>query len=298
VQFIADMSTLFKLWQKDSTVRLKALEQGFHPKELIHSFSESLLTAYTDKALISKYDVYQHLMDYWFEVMQDDAYLIAADGWKAETYRIIEEKKNKAGQVIKTTDKGWTCDLVPKYLIIKRYFTEEQQAIDTQKIELESLQTKLTELEEEHSGENGVLSELDKVTKGTVTARLKIVKAENAKVTSDEMHILTSYLLQLQRETHKKRDIKVAEAELDAKLLEFYPNLTITQIKQLVVDDKWMVSIDKAVHSEMDRISQRLTQSIKELAERYEIPIPQQSQNVQALEQTVQAHLARMGFSF
>ena len=59
-----------------------------------------------------------------------------------------------------------------------------------------------------------------------------------------------------------------------------------------------MVSIDKAVHSEMDRISQRLTQSIKELAERYEIPIPQQSQNVQALEQTVQAHLARMGFSF
>ena len=62
---------------------------GFHPKDVIFYISEDLLAHYTDKPLIDKYDVYQHLMDYWSEVMQDDAYLIAADGWKAETYRII-----------------------------------------------------------------------------------------------------------------------------------------------------------------------------------------------------------------
>lgn len=48
-------------------------------------------------------------MNYWNETMQDDAYLIAADGWKAETRRVIEEvksgknkgeKKTKAGHVI------------------------------------------------------------------------------------------------------------------------------------------------------------------------------------------------------
>ena len=38
-----------------------------------------------------------------------------ADGWEAETYRIIE--KDKKG---KERDKGWTCDLVPKGLIVAR----------------------------------------------------------------------------------------------------------------------------------------------------------------------------------
>jgi type I restriction enzyme M protein len=34
--------------------------------------------------LLDAYDVYQHLMDYWAATMQDDAYLIAADGWVAK----------------------------------------------------------------------------------------------------------------------------------------------------------------------------------------------------------------------
>jgi type I restriction enzyme M protein len=63
-------------------------------------------------------------MDYWVETMQDDCYLIAADDWKAETYRIIE--KDKKG---KERDKGWACDLVPKALIVARYCAKEQEAI-------------------------------------------------------------------------------------------------------------------------------------------------------------------------
>jgi type I restriction enzyme M protein len=66
--------------------------------------------------------------------MQDDCYLIAADGWKAETYRIIETDKKG-----KEKDKGWTCDLVPKALIVARYFAQEQAAIDRLAAELESV---------------------------------------------------------------------------------------------------------------------------------------------------------------
>jgi type I restriction enzyme M protein len=42
---------------------------------------------------MDKYDVYQHLMNYWNDVMQDDCYLIAVDGWKAELS--IINKPNK-----------------------------------------------------------------------------------------------------------------------------------------------------------------------------------------------------------
>lgn len=112
-------------------------------------------------------------MDYWAEVMQDDAYLIAADGWKAETYRIIE--KDKKG---KEKDKGWTCDLIPKELVIARFFAKEQAEIDRLNGELEAVSAKLAELEEEHGGDEGAFAELDKVNKANVTARLKEIKSD------------------------------------------------------------------------------------------------------------------------
>jgi len=69
--------------------------------------------------------IYQHLMDYWADVMQDDCYAIVLDSWKAETYRVIE--KDKKG---KEKDKGWACDLIPKRYIAARFFAKEQAEID------------------------------------------------------------------------------------------------------------------------------------------------------------------------
>jgi len=57
-----------------------------------------------------------------------------------------------------------------------------------------------------------------------------------------------------------------------------------------------MASIERSVKTEMERISQRLTQRIKELAERYETPLPKQKTEVAAFEEKVNAHLQKMGF--
>lgn len=302
VRFIEQMNQVFANWRNESTLLLKVLEPGFHPKDLIHTLSENLLLTYTDKPLLSKYDVYQHLMNFWFDVMQDDCYLITADSWKAETYRIIEEKKNKDNKVIKTIDKGWTCDLIPKALVINRYFARQQHAIDDLHNEVENLQTQLTELEEEHSGEDGCFSELEKVNRGMVNAELLIIKGQ-LKTDKNNLQLLEikqvfeRYLALLLKEADTKKAIKEKEAALDTEVLAFYPGLTVEQIKQLVVDDKWMTAIDAAVHSEMDRISQQLTQRIKELAERYAEPLPQLENDVKLLAEKVTAHLAKMGFS-
>ena len=123
--FIAGMNEHFAIWRKKSAVTLKALKAGCHPKEVIGDISESLLAHYGGKPLIDPYDVYQHLMDYWAGTMQDDVYLVAADGWKAETTRVIE--KDKKG---KEKDKGWTCDLIPKSFIVARYFAADQAAVE------------------------------------------------------------------------------------------------------------------------------------------------------------------------
>ena len=162
--FIAGMNEHFGAWRQRSASTLKALKVGFHPKEVITALAEDLLGHYLGKPLINPYDIYQHLLDYWAEIMQDDCYLIAADGWKAETYRVVE--KNKQG---KEKDKGWACDLVPKPLIVARFYAKEHAEIEQLTAELESVTARLTELEEEHGGEEGAFAELDKVTKANVS---------------------------------------------------------------------------------------------------------------------------------
>lgn len=155
VAFQKEMRGLFDQWRCRSVDYLKNLEKGCNPKQVIFDLSEDLLDHYSDKPLVDNYNIYQHLMDYWSETMQDDCYMIAADGWKAETYRIIEKAKNG-----KEKDKGWTCDLIPKELVIARFFADEQAEIDRLTVELDTVEAKKTELVEEHGAEEGSLADI------------------------------------------------------------------------------------------------------------------------------------------
>jgi hypothetical protein len=59
----------------------------------------------------------------------------------------------------------------------------------------------------------------------------------------------------------------------------------------------WMATIEQTVKGEMNRISQRLTQRIKELAERYETPLPILVAETETLAKKVDGHLKKMGFA-
>lgn len=294
--FIATMNAHFTSWRTKAAAKLKALQSGFHPKELIAELSEDLLAHYQNKPLIDAYDVYQHLLDYWAQTMQDDCYLIAADGWRATTYRVLETKKGKDGKPGKTVDKGWACDLAPKPLIVARYYAKEQAAIDRLTAELESASARLAELEEEHGGDEAAFSELDKVNKASVSARLKEIAGD--KDAKDEARVLDEWLSLSTQESELKKQLREAEVDLDAKAYAHYSKLTEAEVKTLVVDDKWLAALDADIHGEMDRVSQRLTQRVKELAERYETPQPELTGRVTELEAKVNRHLEKMGFAW
>ena len=291
--FIAGMNAHFDVWRDKHAKKLKSLKAGCHPKQIIVEFSESLLAHYAEKPLIDAYDIYQHLLDYWAATMQDDCYLIAADGWKAETSRIVE--KDKKG---KDKDKGWDCDLIPKPFIVARYFAKEQDEIDKLAAMLESATAALNEMEEEHAGEEGAFAELDKVTLANVKARLKELAKEGGELHDEEAKVLTKYLSLCETEAKLKRDLAAKEQQLDELAYAKYPTLSEAEIKTLVVDDKWLAALDAVIHGEMDRVSQQLTLRVKELAECYEAPLPNLTNRVADLEVKVNGHLERMGFAW
>jgi len=289
--FIDNMNAHFTVWRAKSAVALKALRLGCHPKEVIAKLAEDLLAHYIDKPLIDPYDIYQHLMDYWEQTMQDDCYLIAADGWKAETTRVIEtDKKGKA------KDKGWVCELIPKPLVVARYYAEEQIVVDYLTAELENVAAKLAELEEEHGDQDGIFADFDKVNKANVAARLKEIKGDKGQ--TEDAAVLNVWITLNTEEGDLKTRLKNAEAALDAKTFAHYQKLTDDDVKTLVVEDKWLAMLDGVVHGEMDRVSMQITKRVKEFAERYEIPLPQMQRNVVDLEIKIGRNLEKMGFAW
>lgn len=291
--FLNRLQEYFTEWRKGAARQLRGLQVDCLPKLVIHDLSESLLAHFEQSeagALLDAYAVYQHLMDYWAETMQDDAYLISADGWVARTYRVVEvNEKTK-----KSKDKGWACDLVPKSLVVSRFFDEEEAAILIMQSELESRSAELTELEEEHGGEGGAFSDLEKVNKGEVSRRLKEVRYDPDE--KESARILKRWLALEKELSELKKSIKSAEEELDLLAYEKYPELTESEIQLLVVEDKWLSALELSIQGEMDRISQRLIQRIQELADRYDATLSGVNDQVAMLETKVQGHLERMGF--
>ena len=66
----------------------------------------------------------------------------------------------------------------------------------------------------------------------------------------------------------------------------------------LQINIKLLAMLDTAIHGEMDRISQQLTSRVKELADRYDEPMPAMVARVSELESKVASHLERMGFAW
>ena len=268
--------------------------------------SEDLLTRFVDLPLLSAYDVYQRLMDYWDDVMQDDVYLIAADGWveAAQPRGIIVDKDKNIQEAPDLTikRKKYKMDLVPPVLIVARYFATEQAVIDSLEVRREAAARELEEFIEEHTGEEGpledALNDQGKVTKAAVKALLKTIRDDDEQASEEERNALTRSLALIGAASKASKAVRDAQAALDQQVLSRYATLTETEIKMLVVEDKWFASIRTAVEGEVQRLTQHLAGRIKELEERYARPLPELGQEVELFSEKVDNHLKRMGLSW
>ena len=157
----------------------------------------------------------------------------------------------------------------------------------------------MEELDEEQGGEDGLLAEgktdKGKLTLKSVKDRIKAIKNDLA--TADERTALERYLAVLEQEATAGKKIKDTQKALDVKVAKQYPQLSETEIKALVIEDKWLATLAADVQTELDRVSQALTSRIRQLAERYATPLPQLTIEVEALAAKVSVHLAKMGFA-
>lgn len=279
---------------------LKNIQQGDNPKQIIQRISEDLLQAYAATPLLNKYDVYQILMDYWAKTMQDDVYVLVQDGWQAG--KTLRELVAKKGEKLKETPNlvinktKYKAELIPSALIVARYFEAEKAIIDQIQADLDAATQELENYIEEHSGDEGLLSEAlndkDKITGAGVKARLKIATH------MEEITVLQQAQTLFEDEATAKKSPKEHQESLDLKVFKQYAQLNDEEIKTLIVEDKWLASLQANIQSEIERVTQQLTNRVKELEERYAEPLPAITQSVELLSDKVAGHLKEMGLEW
>lgn len=320
-------------WRQEHAPRLRGLEVGDLPKALIRDLAEDLLWRFAGLPLLDHYAVYQCLMDYWEEVMQDDVFLVVTEGWS--TGRLIRpaEKGEEPDFSRKTGRKTrkYVGTLIPSSLVVARFFSEEQALVDSLEAKLSVASEKRAEFEEVHTIDDGALNGLEGkngVTKSNVDARVGELKSailhaystatpefKRAKAIAKtkfgtrpwelglmddeglfpELDILHEWLQYSITESDLRKECRERIHRLYEQVEARYESLTENEIRTLAIDDKWMASIGGAIGKEVERLTGGLVDRVRVLTGRYADALPALERQVEDYSARVESHLRQMG---
>ena len=300
-KFKTEVLENFEAWKTERVAHFNTLDKACHPKEEIKTSGELLLNTFEHNPLIDSYDLFQYLMNVYGENMMDDLYSVSLEGWKAGNdwqRLIIKGKKDKNGKSAK--DKtvegldGISGKMISPQLIIENYLAKEQKALTDFETEVENIKASLQESEEENAVEEGLFEDLDKVNLTSVKALYK--EKKKSILAKEEAQVFENYIALQEALAETNAFIKKQKTKIEKAVTEIYPTLSEKEIKHLVVEKKWLHNLENALHTETDRISQTLSQRIKELAERYHETLGELEAQTKDNEAKVKLHLQKMGY--
>ena len=335
--FAKRVRAAFESWRAAHEPALKSIGPDTRPTELIRDLSEDLLARFVDVPLLDPYDLYQRLMDYWAEVMQDDVHLIVAEGWKKAGHGLRPAEKGETPDLaLKNGRKTvkYVADLIPASALIARFFAGEKGGLD--QLEQRHAQAKAARasLEEEEGDDDGALVGLEGkngITKGNVQSRAMELRdaalksfapgtCEYRKVnairkttfgtkswtkgTEDpeglfkELDVLHNWLGHAAKETTLGKELSARRAALQRAARSRYGTLTALEVRRLTVKHKWIASLRARVDAEVRSLSSRLAARLGQLASRYAEPLPHMELDAETLATKVGGHLMRMGLTW
>ncbi|WQY48109.1 type I restriction-modification system subunit M [Helicobacter pylori] len=272
------------------------LEPGFNPKTLIESVCSKVLKEFEKIEILDKYGVYQLFKDYYNEVLQDDWFLISFNGFiSAKELRKLNplKDKNKKANYLEEPDfviqkTYYKSDLIPKHLIKQRFFEKETKELEELENALNEKEANFEEFIEEHSNEEGLFYE-SKINESVLKKELK-----NATDSEDEKILKTALeLLEAKNKVLKMKN--KAYEELELKAFHQYKNLELGEIKDLIIQDKWLKSLKNALENKILKRINAFTSALNEIISSYSNSLLELDKEVKESESKVLEHLKDLG---
>ncbi|MCQ2650026.1 type I restriction-modification system subunit M [Helicobacter pylori] len=272
------------------------LEPGFNPKTLIESVCSKVLKEFEKVEILDKYGVYQLFKDYYNEVLQDDWFLLSFNGFiSAKELRKLNplKDKNKKANYLEEPDfviqkTYYKSDLIPKHLIKQRFFEKETKELEELENALNEKEALLDEFIEEHSNEEGLFYEL-KINESVLKKELK-----NA-TDSEDKQILKTALELLEAKNKALKMKNKAYEELELKAFHQYKNLELDEIKDLIIQDKWLKSLKNALENKIQKRINAFISALNEIISSYSNSLLELNKEVKESESKVLEHLKDLG---
>lgn len=306
------VNNTYNEWKKITNPVLTNLNSTDSNKEIILNLSEEILEKFSKLELLDKYDVYQVLLAYWNETMNDDVLLIIQDELGYNLAKITDdikeepkeskkakkdsakEKKPKEPKII-----GWEGRLIPKQIVLDAFFALEQKEIEKAEEKLSQTESEFEEFIENSSDENGYFTDYmgddEKIDSKKITSRVKLLTKEK-KTQNEEYKILNNYVDYESSIKSQKKHITELKKVLDDNCRNRYETFTDAEIKDLLVNRKWYKAIDGGIQNLYITVANHLTKRIVELYERYENTLSELTSKLAEEEKVVYGHLTQMGF--
>ncbi len=292
-------SALLNEWKTEITPQMKAVCQGARPKELIADWSASLLDkALVNSGLVDAYELYDVLLNYWADVMQDDCYMIANDGWTYPEVKATKPGKGDKKKAIMYDE--IVCDLLPVNILLAEYFKAQTDEIADLSAQIEQKQSDMDALVEQ----NEEAFTFDDETEDGKELSVKpsdVKKAiKNAKIdgtSAEDLKLLQQWLDLSNEKDALGKTQKTKRIELTDAVVAKYAALTEDEIKSLVVERKWLASIVDGCEALMQNVTHQIASDVTTLSERYETTLGATETQVKDLEQQVLQSLKEMGFT-
>ncbi|MBQ7882122.1 MAG: SAM-dependent DNA methyltransferase [Treponema sp.] len=312
LEYNKKVNNTYNEWKKIANPVLTNLNSTDSNKEIILNLSEEILEKFSKLELLDKYDVYQVLLAYWNETMNDDVLLIIQDELGYNLAKITDdikeepkeskkakkdsakEKKPKEPKII-----GWEGRLIPKQIVLDAFFALEQKEIEKAEEKLSQTESEFEEFIENNSDENGYFTDYmgddEKIDSKKITSRVKLLTKEK-KTQNEEYKILNNYVDYESSIKSQKKHITELKKVLDDNCRNRYEIFTDAEIKDLLVNRKWYKAIDDGIQNLYITVANHLTKRIVELYERYENTLSELTSKLAEEEKVVFGHLTQMGF--
>lgn len=269
-------------------------ESSEKPKTLIERIGQSIRNLFGEgNLLVDEYDAYEQLMNYWAETMQDDVYMIMADGWKLNLRPKQKEdkKEKKMVPVVVKTGNDLESDLLPVEYIVNRFCKSELEACDELSASIAFMENEVTSLVEENDDVFDTKNfEKEKINLASVKKRAKVTKGE------EQEHLMEWIELQNSIKAEKAK-LKEANDKLLSRVKEEYELLAQNEMRvKNLVKEKWVNAISTRIESELSRSIEQLKSQLSAISDRYDQTLPSIDKEVEDYESRVNAHLAQMGF--
>ncbi|MEE0879129.1 MAG: N-6 DNA methylase [Treponemataceae bacterium] len=312
LEYNKKVNKAFEEWKTFANPILTALKLTDSNKEIILKLSEEILEKFSKLELLDKYDVYQVLLAYWNETMNDDILLIIQDELGYNLARITDDIKEEPKEIKKAKKDsakekkpkepkiiGWEGRLIPKQIVLDAFFALEQKEIEKAEEKLSQIESEFEEFIENNSDENGYFTDYmgddEKIDSKKITSRVKLLTKEK-KTQNEEYKILNNYVDYESSIKSQKKHITELKKVLDDNCRNRYETFTDAEIKDLLVNRKWYKAIDDGIQNLYITVANHLTKRIVELYERYENTLSELTSKLAEEEKEVAAHLEAMGF--